>query len=321
MKKFEINDNEANQTLEKFVRKVLSNAPLSFIYKVFRKKDVKVNGVRSNMKTKLKAGDEVEIYVSDEKLEDFKKENPQPSNRLEQYIIFEDENILVVDKPKGMLTQKDDVNAVSLSELAVSYYLYKNEQANNESTFTIAPAHRLDRNTSGLIVFGKSVEVMQDLLEAFKNHKSVEKHYLALVNGEIDSGGEIKLALIKDEERKTVRIGKVDDGAKSAWTTYEPLEKYKGFTLLDVRILTGRTHQIRAHMLAIEHPIVGDNKYGDFAVNKIFKEQYKYENQFLHSHKIVFHNLKGKLAYLNEKEFVSKLPNKESGLLRTLQLY
>ena len=142
MKKFIIQDNEANQTLEKFVRKVLSNAPLSFVYKVFRKKDVKVNGVRSNMKTKLKAGDCVEIYVSDEKMEDFKKVTPQPSNYLEQFIIFEDENILVVDKPKGMLTQKDDINVLSLSEFAVSYFLFNNK-AEDESTFTIAPAHRL----------------------------------------------------------------------------------------------------------------------------------------------------------------------------------
>lgn len=320
VKKFIIQDNEANQTLEKFVRKVLSNAPLSFVYKVFRKKDVKINGVRSNMKTKLKAGDCVEIYVSDEKMEDFKKVTPPPSNYLEQFIIFEDENILVVDKPKGMLTQKDDINVLSLSEFAVSYFLFNNN-VEDEFTFTIAPAHRLDRNTSGLIVFGKSVEVMQELLEAFKSHESVEKHYLTLVNGEVISNGEVKFSLIKDKEKKTVRVGSSNAGAKSAWTIYEPVERYKGFTLLDVRILTGRTHQIRAHMLAIGHPVAGDKKYGDFAANKIFKEQYDYENQFLHAHKIIFHNLKGKLAYLNEKEFVSKLPRKESGLLRMLQLY
>ena len=321
MKKFVVQDNEANQTLEKFVRKVLSNAPLSFIYKVFRKKDVKVNGIRSNMKTKLNAGDSVEIYVSDEKMEDFKKEIPQPSNRLEQYIVYEDDNILIVNKPKGMLTQKDAANSFSLSELAVSYYLYINNLTNSESTFTIAPAHRLDRNTSGLIVFGKSIEVMQELLEAFKNHESVEKHYLALVNGEVINGGEIKLALIKDEAKKTVKIGKINDGAKSAHTVYNPIEKYKNATLLDVRILTGRTHQIRAHMLAIDHPIIGDKKYGNFAINKIFIDQYDYENQFLHAYKIIFHNLKGKLSYLNEKEFMSELPKKERGLLRTLQLY
>ena len=203
MKKFIIQDNEANQTLEKFVRKVLSNAPLSFVYKVFRNKDVKVNGVRSNMKTKLKAGDCVEIYVSDEKMEDFKKVTPQPSNYLEQFIIFEDENILVVDKPKGMLTQKDDINVLSLSEFAVSYFLFNNK-AEDESTFTIAPAHRLDRNTSGLIVFGKSVEVMQELLEAFKSHESVEKHYLTLVNGEVISNGEVKFSLIKDKEKNNI---------------------------------------------------------------------------------------------------------------------
>lgn len=317
MKQFTIQNNEANQTLEKYVKKVLNEAPLSFIYKLFRKRDVKVNEKRSDMKTRLKEGDIVEIYVSDEKLEDFKKETILPNDKIKDLVVYEDENIMIINKPKGMLTQKENKNSLSLDQLAVAYYLYKNK-AENLSTFTVAPAHRLDRNTSGLIVFGKSVEVMQELLKAFKNHKNIEKHYLALVNGVVKEKGEIKLALTKDENNKIMKIGKVTEGAKSAWTIFSPLKIYGEFTLLDVQILTGRTHQIRAHMLAAMHPIVGDQKYGDFKINKTFKEKFGFLNQFLHAYKIVFHNLDGKLAYLNERKFEIDLPEKETALLRKL---
>lgn len=317
MKQFTIQNNEANQTLEKYVKKVLNEAPLSFIYKLFRKRDVKVNEKRSDMKTRLKEGDIVEIYVSDEKLEDFKKETILPNDKIKDLVVYEDENIMIINKPKGMLTQKENKNSLSLDQLAVAYYLYKNK-AENLSTFTVAPAHRLDRNTSGLIVFGKSVEVMQELLKAFKNHKNIEKHYLALVNGAVKEKGEIKLALTKDENNKIMKIGKVTEGAKSAWTIFTPLKIYGEFTLLDVQILTGRTHQIRAHMLAAMHPIVGDQKYGDFKINKTFKEKFGFLNQFLHAYKIVFHNLDGKLAYLNERKFEIDLPEKETALLRKL---
>lgn len=317
MKQFTIQNNEANQTLEKYVKKVLNEAPLSFIYKLFRKRDVKVNEKRSDMKTRLKEGDIVEIYVSDEKLEDFKKETILPNDKIKDLVVYEDENIMIINKPKGMLTQKENKNSLSLDQLAVAYYLYKNK-AENLSTFTVAPAHRLDRNTSGLIVFGKSVEVMQELLNAFKNHKNIEKHYLALVNGDVEKSGEIKLALFKDENSKIVKIGKVSDGAKSAWTMFTPVKRYGKYTLLDVQILTGRTHQIRAHLLAALHPIVGDQKYGDFKENKIFKERFNLTSQFLHAYKIIFHNLDGKLSYLNEQEFKIELPNEEAALLRKL---
>ncbi|MEA5061256.1 MAG: RluA family pseudouridine synthase [Erysipelotrichaceae bacterium] len=319
MKTYTVKDNESNQTLEKYVKKVLSEAPLSFIYKVFRKRDVKLNGKRADMKERIKAGDIVEIYVSDDKLEDFKKKTPLPNEKIKDLIIYEDDNILIVNKPKGMLVQKDEKNCVSLDQLAISYFIFNNK--NIDSTFSIAPAHRIDRNTSGIVIFGKSVEVMQELLQAFKNHNNVEKHYLALVNGVVDKEGEVKLALFKNEETGIVRPGRLAEGAKSAWTIYKPIKIYHDYTLLDVQILTGRTHQIRAHLLAIDHPIIGDQKYGDFKANKEFAELYGLSSQFLHAQKVIFHNMKGKLAYLNEKEFIAELPLKESALLSKLQLY
>jgi 23S rRNA pseudouridine955/2504/2580 synthase len=317
MKSFIIKENESNQTLEKFVRKVLSEAPLSFVYKLFRKKDVKINGKRSGMKEKIGTGDIVEIYVSDDKLEEFKKETPVPSERIKDLIVYEDKNILIVDKPKGMLTQKNEKNAVSLDQLAISYYLFNNKDK-EASTFTVGPAHRLDRNTSGLVIFGKSVEVLQELLKAFKNHKNIEKHYLALVKGRIDKKGEVKLPLIKNIETGMVSVGKLAEGAKSAWTIYKPIKIYSDFTLLDVQILTGRTHQIRVHMSAINHPVVGDPKYGDFETNKMMKAKFGLNSQFLHAHEIVFHNLEGKLAYLNEKEFTANLPSTELAILEKI---
>lgn len=316
MKSYTVNNNESNQTLEKYVKKVLSDAPLSFIYKVFRKRDVKLNGKRADLKERIKTGDIVEIYVSDDKLEDFKKKMPLPNEKIKDLIIFEDSNILIVNKPKGMLVQKDEKNCVSLDQLAISYFMFKNK--NIDSTFSIAPAHRIDRNTSGIVIFGKSVEVMQELLTAFKNHKNVEKHYLTLVNGIVDKKGEVKLPLIKNEETGIVKPGRLSDGAKSAWTIYRPIKVYGDYTLLDVQILTGRTHQIRAHLLAIDHPIVGDQKYGNFKTNKEFAEKYGLTSQFLHAQKVTFHDMTGKLSYLNEKEFVAELPLKEATLLSKL---
>ena len=156
---FKIIDTESGQTLEKYVRKVLNTAPLSFIYKLFRKKDIKVNGHWEKEKYILNNGDEVSIYVTDAQLEEFNKKNDyQPNDSIKDWIIYEDKNILLINKPRGVLVQKDDHSSdKALDKLVIEYLMYKGEyDPQKEQGFKPGPAHRIDRNTSGIVIFGKN---------------------------------------------------------------------------------------------------------------------------------------------------------------------
>ena len=300
MKQYVVSLQDEGITLEKYVRRVLKHAPLSFIYKLFRKKDVRVNNVKSDLKTKLHSQDIVSIYISDQQYDDFQNIDTMPaSNQIKKYIVYEDENILIINKPAGMLVQKDINNSKSLDQLVKSYYFYTHPNC-DKSSFTIAPAHRLDRNTSGLIIFGKSVSVMQQLMKILKDHKEIEKHYLTIVKGKINNGGRIDKPLKKNEKTSLVSVAELKDGAKIAITDYTPVQSYGDFTMLNVNLITGRTHQIRAHTKAINHPIVGDPKYGDFTLNKKIKELIGIEHQILHSYQIQFKIKEGNLTYLND---------------------
>ena len=317
LKTFIVNPNEEGQTIEKFVKRKLEDAPLSFIYKIFRKKDVKINSIRVGLKEKVYANDKVEIYLNEKQYEDFRnKEMISQSNELEKYIVYEDDNILVVNKPSGLLVSRNVNNGIDLNQLVKQYFFYKNPDA-DPSAFTIAPAHRIDRNTSGLIIFGKNVKTMQELLDIFKNHEEIEKHYLTIVNGKITKSGIIDKPLLKDADTGIVRVASIKEGAKTAISEYKPLEVYNNFTLLDVKIITGRTHQIRVHMASIGHSVIGDPKYGDFKVNKELEKDIKLTSQFLHSYQINF-KIKRKdsfLSYLNNVKLIADLSNEEKKIL------
>ena len=317
MREFIINDSENGLTLEKYLFKVLPAAPLSFIYKLFRKKDIKVNGHHEDKKYRLSANEVVAIYITDAQFDEFQKEKDLvPNLKIKDWIIYEDKNVLFVNKPRGLLVQKSAPNDESLDQLVIEYLMATNQyDPNKELGFIPGPAHRLDRNTSGIVAFGKNHDTLTMLFELFKNHDLINKHYLALVVGNVEKDKDtITAPLKKDEKNNKVVVAK--DG-KTAKTVYKVIKRYNGYTLLDVTLLTGRTHQIRVHMSYINHPVVGDSKYGDFEANRDFKNKYHFANQFLHAYKIGFGDLKEPLTNLSRKEFAAE-PREEIANILTM---
>ncbi|MEG0977873.1 MAG: RluA family pseudouridine synthase [Bacilli bacterium] len=312
-----ITEKDSNQRVDKFVRKYLYDAPISFIYKVFRKKDVKINGHWAKIEQYIYAGDVLRIYITDEQLEEFKQPVNIEKLTFSREIIYEDNNLLVINKPKGLLVHGDEEEKRLTLANEVLSYLYKKGEFSPDDTFKPSPAHRIDRNTSGLVFFGKNMESLQCLMNLFKEKNQIEKTYTALVDGVVKESGKIDKPLYKDEVHNLVRVG-VTATSKSALTYYDVKRKFSDVTLLSVRILTGRTHQIRVHMQSIDHPIIGDQKYGNFPKNKIFKEKYGLDYQFLHAGEVKFINIEGKLAYLSNKTFSAKLPEELANILNKL---
>ena len=322
MQKYIVNDNESGQTLEKYVKKVLKNAPLSFIYKLFRKKDIKVNGHWKKEKYIVNSGEEVSIYVSDEQLEEFKKKYDfTPNNAIEPWILYEDNNVLFINKPRGVLVQKDEnYNEKPLDQLVIEYLMYKGEyDPQNDLAFKPGPAHRIDRNTSGIVIFGKNHDALAYLFELFQKHELIGKHYICLVCGDISKEGTVDVPLRKNFDTKKVVVAPLSSGAKTAKTVYHPIERFGDFTLLDITLITGRTHQIRVHMSYIRHHVVGDGKYGDFKINNMIDKEYGFKNQFLHASEVHFGQLDKPLENLSKKSFKAPLPEEYSLLLDKLR--
>ncbi len=320
MREFTINSKEEGQTLEKYIRKLLVNAPLSFIYKTFRKEDIKVNGKRAKKEVVLHADDIVSIYISEDAFLSFlKSETITPNEYIKPWIIYEDENILIVNKPKGILVVDDKSEEKSLTDMVLEYLYFKGEYDPETSpTLRPGPAHRLDRNTSGLVVFGKNILALQALLLMMKDKSALKKKYYALVKGIVDEGGLVNAPLYKDSKTNTVRVSSIEAGAKPAQTRFTPLSYHGNYTLLDITLLTGRTHQIRVHMAYISHPVIGDSKYGDFELNKIFKDEYHLHSQFLEAYELTFTNPPETLKYLAGKSFTAPMDEEYVEILKKL---
>lgn len=227
---------------------------------------------------------------------------------LKDNIVYEDDNLLIVNKPRGLLLQQDGDNSHESLDKTVGDYL----------KMTAMPVHRLDKDTSGLCLFAKNKKAADEMSKIFNDHSQIEKHYLTLVSGQINEDGVVDAPLRKSFERKKMVVAPIKSGAKQAITKYHPLKNYKDYTLLDISLLTGRTHQIRAHMSYIRHHVVGDIKYGDYKINNIFKREFNLENQFLHAYKIKFLDIKGPLNNLKNKEFSCNLPLELEEILKKL---
>jgi 23S rRNA pseudouridine955/2504/2580 synthase len=304
-----VSKNEAGQRLDKLLAKYLNLAGKSFLYKMMRKKNITLNGKKCDGSEKLSSGDEIKLFLSDDTILKFSEVKIPVVKKVSLSIIYEDEHILLINKPSGMLSQKAKESDESLVEYMIDYMISSGELSTEQlRSFRPSICNRLDRNTSGLVVGGKSLAGLQIMSEVFKD-RTIHKYYQCVVNGQISDKQTITGFLIKDEATNQVTVHKSPvPGSVPITTEYEPVQYYGGYTLLKVTLITGRTHQIRAHLSSIGHPIVGDYKYGNSQVNEEAKRLYHINSQMLHSYQVVFPQLKEPLAYLSGNSYLAPLP-------------
>ena len=336
MQSVTIGPNYAGQRLDKFLRKFLPQAGTGFLYKMLRKKNITLNGRKAEGSELLTQGDEVCFFFSPETFAKFAG-NPHgdtrlPDERLSEYraaygslkdihVIHEDEHILILDKPAGVLTQKAAAGDLSLNEWMIGYLLAEDPDFEKElAGFRPSVCNRLDRNTSGLVLCGKSLPGLQYLSRCIKE-RSIRKFYRTICLGQLWESALVKGYLMKDEGKNKVRVDAGDDRAvegsaaengtvkrsamdrsdatgrivdcsavKGAYieTAYKPLRVGEHHTLLDVELITGKPHQIRAHLASTGHPLIGDRKYGDQRINHALQEQYGLRHQLLHAFQVIF---------------------------------
>ena len=298
MKEFIIQKNEENQRFDKYLKKLLPNATTSFLYKMMRKKNIVINKKKVEGNEKLKAGDVVSIFLSDEtfdkfhvNLEELKKEyDVLKSLTLKGLkVVYEDEEMIVADKPYNMLSQKASDKDLSANEYLLGYMINKGDLSFEEyQTFRPSVVNRLDRNTTGLLLFGKTLSALQQLGEDIRERK-IEKYYRAVVAGELKEELELKGYLLKDENTNKVSFYKEQvEGSDYIETGVKPIIINNGLTLVEIHLITGKTHQIRLHLSTIGHPILGDMKYGNEKMNKKYYESHKVNHQLLHAYRLEF---------------------------------
>lgn len=304
MKTFIISKNDSGQRLDKFISKAIPALPKSLMYKYIRTKRIKVNSKKSDISAKLAEGDKVDMYINDEFFApvDEKYDFLSASKNLD--IVYEDENILLLDKKVGLLSHPDETEYNDTLITRVKRYLYEKGEYNPKDEQSFAPAlvNRIDRNTGGIVMAAKNAESLRILNQKLK-YRELEKYYLCVIHGTLKKkSGLLKGWLIKDEKKNKVRVFEREQpNAKEIKTQYSVISEKDGLSLVEVELLTGRTHQIRAHFASIGHPLLGDGKYGTNALNKTLG----YKKQFLYSYrlKFTFTTDAGILEYLNGKSF------------------
>lgn len=313
-----IGTNENGQRLDRFLRKYLGNAPLSLIYRLIRK-DVKVNGRREASDHMLSEGDVVSLYLTDERAAGLRKEKKAVRARKTFRVVYEDEHVLICDKPAGLLTHGDSKEkSEHLTNQVLGYLADKGSISSGAGTFSPSPANRLDRNTSGLVVFAKDYGAQKELARVFRERDKVKKTYLSVCCGEIDREMLLTGGIVKDEKSNTSSMdhaGNVQEEgaskAKDVVTRVKPVlisSKEPRVTLIEVEIETGRTHQIRVQLADSGHPLAGDPKYGDRKLNALMKKEYGLSTQLLTAVKLEFGELGNELSGLSGKAFKAKLP-------------
>lgn len=346
-----IRENEAGQRLDKYLHKYLKEAQSSFLYKMLRKKNITRNGKKASGCEKLEVGDEIRFFMAEETLDKFmgivnavnkntqNEEETQPAEELkadevlrafkeygEFEVVFENRHILIVNKPAGILTQKAYSDDLSLNEWLIGRMLFYGEITEEElHTFKPSVCNRLDRNTSGMVICGKTLPGSQKMTEILRN-RSLHKFYRAYVKGKVKEASYIEGILKKNHNTNMMKFINSTDGTDDGafiQTRYEPVKVWEDRTLLEVELLTGKTHQIRAHLAGIGHPIIGDYKYGDKGINDSYKKKYGIKSQLLHAYRLKFPQLGGEFADINgmtvtaaPPEIFHILDRQEGGVVR-----
>ena len=305
MRSFTVGKNDAGQRFDKFITKTLPALPKSLLYKYLRTKRIKLNGKKADIAARLREGDLVEMYINDEFFAEKEEKYSFLGAGKSLDILYEDENVLVLNKKTGLLSHPDEGEYVDTLITRVQRYLYEKGEydPNNEASFAPALANRIDRNTGGIVLAAKNAESLRILNEKIKA-REIEKRYLCVTVGVPPKKTDtLEGYLIKDEKNNTVKVlNRPAAGAKAIKTSYTVLQTGNGLALLEVVLHTGRTHQIRAQMAAVGCPLLGDGKYGTNALNK---QHGGYKKQCLYSYKttFAFTTDAGLLNYLKGKSF------------------
>ena len=307
MQELVIEKKDAGQRLDKYLRKYLQNAPSSFIYRMLRKKNIVLNAGRAEGKELLCEGDTIRIFFSEETLAHFR--GTEVAAKTASYtapdIVYEDEDILLVNKPSGLLSQQDKSGEASVNDWLRDYC--RNDTGTSD-TFRPSVCNRLDRNTSGLVLCAKTYAGSRFLSEQIAGHE-LGKYYRALVEGRLEGEAVLRGLWYKDEAANRVRIEKIKDGVPDTEDTegryvethYRVIASAESYSLVELRLVTGRSHQIRAHMASIGHPLAGDIKYGGHPCGKE-------RSQLLQAFRIVFPEISGDFSRLSGKCFEIPLP-------------
>ncbi len=309
MRKLIISKNESGQRIDRFLKKYLNKAPNSFIFKMLRKKNIELNKKRAKPETMLKEGDIVYLFLAEDTINKFRDVKSFESN-IDINLVYEDKNIILINKDIGISSHSSYEGEDNLVDGMISYLIEKGDyNPEKEKTFIPSIVNRLDKNTSGIVIGCKNYQSLKAMNEAMRDDK-IDRYYISLVSGDLKDKLVLEDYLLKDKDRNKVEILEEEtENSKEIKTKVRKIESNGKYSLVEVQLLTGRSHQIRAHLASIGNPLVGDPKYGERQVNSYFYKNYKLESQFLHSNKVKFTDMPKPLEYLSGKEFTCELGN------------